>query len=166
MATKFNKKGQLNIPLSGKIILPKRKVAKKQSDLVVKEAYCPNGHNLLSDEKIDNQKSQHFIYASRRGNREAEILITSVLGKCSKKYLNGEPFRKGEIIRILCPTCRGELPILVNCECGAPIYLFYIDRRLDHNFGQSLCARIGCVKASQLRFSQDVLREFINNYGF
>lgn len=166
MGKMFNFKGKLNIPIKGKISIPKTKVDMKHGELIVKEAYCPKGHNLMSDVKINNQIGIHFIYTDQEGNKETEIVLSSFVGECRKKILKGKPFNKGEIIRILCPTCRTELPILFDCQCGAPIYLFYIDKRLDNQYGQSLCSRIGCAKASQLRFSRDALREFIQKHSF
>lgn len=162
----FNDNGEMIIPLKGKVNLPRKKVEKKKGKLVVNEAFCANGHSLISDVKIQGEKGIHFIYTNRSGSKETDIVISPVVRKCRKKILKGEPFKRGETVKILCPVCREELPVLFNCECGAPIYLFYIDRNLDHNFGQSFCSRIGCVKSSRLRFSRDVLQEFINNYSF
>jgi hypothetical protein len=161
----FDSKGKLHIPLQAKIHLPDGNVEEKSGELVISEAYCRNGHDLISDVKIDGHKGIHLIYANADEDRETEIVITSIVGKSDKEILKGEAFAKDETVRILCPRCREELPILLNCECGAPIYLFYIDKKLNHNYGQSLCSRIGCVKSSRLRFSQDVLRETMNNYS-
>lgn len=162
----FNEKGELVIPLkkNGKSL--KRKIEQKGNKIVVNEAYCSNGHSLMSDVKIQGEKGIHFIYTDEKGFKEIDIVISPVVRKCIKKILKGEAFKRGETVKILCPSCRTELPVLFNCECGAPIYLFYIDKQLDHNFGQSFCSRIGCVKSSQLRFSKDVLREFMHGHSF
>ncbi len=166
MKTLFNERGELIIPTMEKFHLPAEKISRKDGDIAVTEAYCPNGHSLISDVRIGHQKSLHFVYASADGQKETDIVVTSVVKKCRKKVLKGQPFKKGERVKVLCPTCRTELPVLFDCECGAPIYLFYIDMRLDGRFGQSFCSRIGCVRSSHLRFSQDMIREFINNYSF
>ena len=147
----FNDKGELIIPLKGDSRFLKNKVEKKHGEIVVNEAYCSEGHSLMSDVTIDGAKGFHFIYTDDKGSKETHIVLSPFVRKCVKKILKGEAFKKGEMVKILCPTCRTELPILFNCECGAPIYLFYIDKSLDHNVGQSFCSRIGCVKSSQLR---------------
>jgi hypothetical protein len=139
MGKMFNEKGELLIPVKGEISLQSDKVTKKNGKIVVNEAYCSNGHSLMSDVMIDDGKSIHFLYTDQKGKKETDILISPVVRKCKKKILKGEPFRKGEIVKILCPKCRAELPVLFNCECGAPIYFFYIDKNLDNNFGQSFC---------------------------
>jgi hypothetical protein len=120
----------------------------------------------MSDVKIEDERGIRFIYTDKSGERETEIVISPVVRKCIKTILKGEPFKEGEKVKILCPECRAELPILFNCECGAPIYLFYLDEELNHRYGHSFCSRIGCVKASQLRFSDEVLREYMENHSF
>ena len=166
MGKMFNSKGKLNIPIEETIGIPKSKIQKKSGQLVVNEAYCPKGHSLISEVKVDNERGLHFIYTDKTGGKETDIVISSVVRKCRKKILKGEGFEKNEIVKILCPTCRTELDVLFNCECGAPVYLFYLDKQRNFHYGQSFCSRIGCVKASQLRFSHDMLREFISKHAF
>lgn len=162
----FNDRGELIIPVSGGGENLKGKIEKKGDYYVVNEAYCARGHSLMSDVLIEGEKGIHFIYTDETGRKETDIIVSPVIRKCIKKVLKGEPFHEGEIVKILCPICRTELPVLFNCECGAKIYLFYIDEKLDHDVGQSFCSRIGCVKSSRLRFSRDALADFMNTYGF
>ena len=162
----FDNEGRLIVPGKGGKGIPSEKIKSNKGEIVIGEAYCSNGHSLVSDEKIDGEKALHFIYVNQKSSQETDILLSPVVRKSKKKIIKGEAFKPDEIVKVLCPTCRGELPILLNCECGAPIYLFYIDKQLDHHYGQSFCSRIGCVKASRLRFSSSVLEEFINNYRF
>ena len=157
MRDMFNAKGRLNIPVEATISIPKSKIQKKAGQLIVNEAYCPKGHSLISEVKIDNERGLHFIYTDKKAEKETDIIISSVVKKCRKKILKGEGFGKNEIVKILCPKCRTELDVLLDCECGAPIYIFYIDKQLNCYFGQSFCSRIGCVRASQLRFTKDII---------
>ncbi len=166
MGTMFNKKGRLNIPLNYKMSIPKTIADEDSGNLFIKEAFCSQGHNLISDVKINDQNGINFIYTDQNGGHESNIVISSFTGNYTKVRLSGDPFQDGEIVKIFCPECHTELPILYNCECGAPIYLFYIDKRLYPRYGQSFCARIGCVKSSQLRFSMDALSEFETKYAF
>ncbi len=162
----FNSKGKLNIPIEGTISIQSSKIQKKSGQLVVNEAYCPKGHNLISDVRIDDEPGIHFIYTDESGKKETDIVISPIIRRCKKKILKGEAFKKDDIVKILCPICRTELDVLFECECGAPIYLFYIDRQRDCYYGQSFCSRIGCIKASQLRFSRDMLQEFLSKHAF
>jgi hypothetical protein len=166
MSKVFNNKGGLIIPIKGSVNLPENNIKQGKENLIVKEAYCSNGHSLISATKIDNENGINFIYTDKDGKKETDIVISSVVGSCEKELLKGSSLNNNDLVKILCPSCRTELPILLDCECGAPIYLFYIDKQLKHNYGQSLCSRIGCSKSSQLRFSQDVIRSFMGDYCF
>jgi hypothetical protein len=162
----FNKDGTLYIPISGKLRLPKDKIIEARGKAVITEAYCQKRHSLISDVKINDQNGLNFIYTDQERQKEAEIVISAVVGDRTKVNLDKTMFDKEEIVKILCPTCRNELPILFMCECGAPIYLIYLDERSNPRHAQSFCSRIGCTKASRLRFSQDALTEFKNRYSF
>ncbi len=166
MRDQFDSKGRMIFPIAATIRIPKTVASRKGGEVVVAEAFCAHGHSLISSVRIDGAPGIHLIYASQDGNRKTDVVISAVVGKCMKKILKGAALKQDEVVRILCPTCFIELPILFDCECGAPIYLFYLDRRLNHSYGQSFCSRIGCTKASRLRFSQDMLNEFIENHEF
>ena len=166
MSKLFNKDGTLYIPVSGGLKLPKDKVIEAQGEAVIREAYCQNGHSLISEVNINEQNGLHFIYTDLERKKEAEIVISAVVGDRTKVNLDKTTFDKGEIVNVLCPTCRNELPILFMCDCDAPIYLIYLDRRTNPRHAQSFCSRIGCTKASRLRFSQEALTEFKSRYSF
>ena len=162
----YTKTGKLRIPVKVKGKLPDEKGDDKNVRIILHEAYCHNGHNLMCDVQINDRDSINLIYTDLNGQNEAEIAISAIVGDCSKKIIRGKPFKKGQKIRILCPFCRSELPVLLNCECGAPLYIFYTNKNLKSNYAESFCARIGCAEASKLRFSQDILRDYINEYSF
>ena len=162
----FNKNGTLHIPISESLKLPRDKVIEAQGEVVVTEAYCQNQHSLISDVKINEQNGLNFIYTNQEKNKEAEIVISAVVGDRTKVSLDKTKFDKEEVVKILCPTCRNELPVLFMCECDAPIYLIYLDKSTNPRHAQSFCSRIGCKKASRLRFSQEALTEFKDRYSF
>ena len=162
----YKENGRLNIPIHEDIPLPKEAADEDHGNIVLNEAYCSNGHSLMSDVKIENFRGIQLIYRDEKGEKESQVVISSIVGVRKKVYLSGKPFEKGEIVKAFCPTCMEELPVLYECECGAHIYLFYIDKRLDANYGQSFCSRVGCVLASRLRFSCEMLRDFIQKYCF
>ena len=166
MGKMFNEDGTLYIPISGRIKLPADKIIEVQGKAVVTEAYCQNLHSLISDVQINEQNGLKFIYTDQEGKKEAEIVISAAVGDRTKVNLSKATFDKEEIVRVLCPTCRNELPVLFMCDCGAPIYLIYLDERTNPRHAQSFCSRIGCTKASRLRFSQDALTEFKDRYSF
>ncbi len=155
MSSMFNRNGKLKIPI------PAKTVKEKKGEWVVNEAFCPEGHSLMSDMKIEGERGMHFLYTNEMGDKETDIVISPVVRRCQKTILKGEAFGEGETVKILCPTCRTELPILHDCECGAHIYLFYLDDSRNPRYAHSFCSRIGCNKASELRYPADEIRELM-----
>jgi hypothetical protein len=166
MGKLFNEDGTLYIPIKGKLKLPDDKVIEEKGKAVITEAYCQNGHSLISDVKINGQNGLNLIYTDQDEKKESGIVISAIVGDRTKVNLDRTMFDKGEVVKVLCPICRNELPVLFMCDCEAPIYLIYIDKQSNPRYAQSFCSRIGCTKASRLRFSQDALTEFKNRYSF
>jgi hypothetical protein len=153
MGTMFKKDGTLNFPDLEEQVRHQAIIRSHKS--AVKSAFCPHGHDLMSSVKIDGYKGIHFIYREQKTGREAEIVITAIVGDCTKVYLSGEPFEEDEIVAIFCPTCRVELHNHGVCECGVHDYLFFLDEKLSTDCAQTFCSRIGCGRASKLHVSRD-----------
>ena len=85
----FDKKGKLIIPEKGEIQLPKDKVKRKKGEIVVNEAYCPKGHSLISDVKIDSEKALHFIYVNKKSLETKPAVQKFVDFYLDKKNLTG-----------------------------------------------------------------------------
>jgi len=151
MGTMFNKNGTLNFPDLEK--QGRHQTMAKSQKSIIKSAFCPNGHNLISSVKIDGYKGIHFIYKELKTGREEQIVITAIVGDSTKVYLHGEPFEENETVRIFCPVCKEELPRHGTCECGVNDYLFFLDKKLSTDCAQTFCSRVGCNKASKLHVS-------------
>jgi len=166
MNNMFDSQGKLRIPIAGEVPIPKDKMEYDGEEIVIDEAYCSNEHSLISDITVNGHKGIHFLYTNQDESHVVDLILSPVVGNPVKVMLKGDPFKSDEIIKAKCPTCQKEFDVLFNCECGAPIYLFYLDKNLHHQYGQSFCSRIGCSKSSMLRFSKDVLENFIKDNSF
>ena len=109
MTNQFDGKGRMIFPLAANIHVPSGIVNKKGDAVIVTEAFCSNGHSLISDVKVDSEPGLHFIYTNKDGTKETDIVISPVVRKCMKKILKGTAFKRDEIVKILCPTCRTEM---------------------------------------------------------
>ena len=152
MGTMFNRNGTLNFPDLEEQV--RHQAIAKSRKSVIKSAFCPNGHDLISSLKIDGYNGIHFIYKELKDGREAQIVITAIVGDCTKVYLTGEPFEDNEIVSIFCPICGEELPKHDTCECGVYDYLFFLDKKLSTDCAQTFCSRVGCNRASKLHVSR------------
>jgi predicted Zn-ribbon and HTH transcriptional regulator len=160
----FDSDGKLHIPILDKLKHSESKLETEGDHFIVKEAFCPKGHSLMSKIRINGRKGIKFFLTDTENKRETEIVVSPILGKHEIITLSGEVFQEDDIIKAYCPTCHSELEVLVDCECGAHIYVFYLDNHLDRNFGISFCSRVGCTKSSKLRFSEDTLMDYLRDH--
>lgn len=166
MSKIYTKDGKIKFPVDIAVNLPENKYGMHKEKVVLYNAYCQNGHDMMSDVLIDGNKGINLIYRSKDTREETEIVISPVIGDNSKQYIKGNPFIQGEEVKVYCPECKIELPILLNCYCQAPIYIFYMDKQFQKSYAQSFCSRIGCSQSSKIRFSQDILQEFLVEHSF
>ena len=164
MGHMFNPDGKLHIPILDKLKHSDSKLDTEGDRIIVKEAYCSKGHSLMSKIKINGRKGVKLFLTDTENKRDTEIVVTPILEEHQIITLSGDVFKEGEIIKAYCSTCHTELEVLVNCECGAHIYVFYLDDHLDRNFGISFCSKIGCTKSSKLRLSEDALMDYLRDH--
>ncbi len=87
----------------------------------IKNAVCPNGHNLIDDShRIDSLPS--IKLKAKYGNNIGFIHLDPIYGKNNHHY--GIPLQKNKTINLECPEC--DIPLIDKtrkCEkCGSDIY--------------------------------------------
>ena len=164
MGNMFDTDGKLHIPILDKLHQSGTKLETSGKQFIVKEAYCPKGHSMMSKIRINGRKGIKLFLTDINGKNESEIVISPILGEHEIITLSGEDLKKGEIVKAHCPVCHTELEVLLDCECGAHLYVCYLDDHLDRNFGVSFCSRVGCTKSSNLRFSEDALLDYLRDH--
>ncbi|HJO91866.1 MAG TPA: hypothetical protein QF753_00565 [Victivallales bacterium] len=164
MGDMFDSGGKLNIPEDAAGSIPSVKIDNITKEHIIKRAYCPKGHSLISNIKIEGEKGIHLLLSDKNAINETYIVLSPVIGINDSIILIGKPFNNGEIIKASCPICRTELDILHNCPCDAPIYIMYLDKCFDKNFAQTFCSRVGCCKSSALTLSEEAMSSFYEKY--
>ena len=163
MGHMFDPDGKLHIPILKKLKDSDPKLGAVGNRFIVKEAFCPEGHSLMSDIRINGRRGVKLFLTDSENKRETEIVVSPILEEHQIITLSGEVFEEGEITKAYCPTCHTELEVLVDCECGAHMYVFYLNDHLDRNLGVSFCSRVGCTKSSKLRFSEEALNDYLRD---
>ena len=96
--------------------------------------------------------------------KKPTLLLLQLLVKRELVTISGDSFKKGEIFKPLCPVCKEELEVLFECECGAPMYLIYLDNNKNKHYGVSFCSKVGCVYSSRMIFSKEAILEFLKDH--
>jgi hypothetical protein len=144
---KFDKDGRLIIPLSKR---SEYTISQKENRVryVIKEAYCPNGCNIIDPEHKVNGVPGLKIRFKREG-MEGEFVISAIEGDFEKVVLSGE-LKEGIKDDLFCSHCGVIFEKLVNCNCkpGADMIVIGLTPELDYNNSITFCNVTGCDNGS------------------
>ncbi len=139
MGKMFDSKGRLKIPAKDV----------KREELIVKEAYCPEGHNLVTDMHLINGYPGIELAFRKENGEEGMVVLSPVLGDRTAIFLKGN-VEEGEVVKFLCPVCERPLPILTTCDfCGqGNIYVLFLDTDFSFNNAITFCSKRGCPNST------------------
>ena len=150
---RFTKDGRWIIPLSDK----SKKGEEENVRYLIKEAYCPNGCNIMDEQhKINGAPGLRIKH--KRPGAEGEFVISAIEGDFDKIVLSGE-LADGVKDDLYWPHCGVKFEILVNCNCkpDADMVIIGLTPELDINNAITFCNVTGCGNGSFIK-SGEVLR--------
>lgn len=120
--SRFDRTGRLRFPAADKALPTEVATAM----FTVNEAFCPHGHNLVSERFRVGDKPGILIGFRRPGGQEGEVV---------------------------CPVCQVRLDVLCHCEFHrqAPVCLLYQTSHLDLDDAIAFCCVVGCPNSSYRR---------------
>ncbi len=148
----FNRKGMLKFPK------PKYRSTLRNisTPYIIKECFCPNGHNLINDDVIFNNSKGILVEVSRF-NERGTLSLSPFYG-CKNKISNGISLKINELYDIKCPTCQVLLPTFNNCHCGGKIVSLFMNREGSFTSFVGVCNRIGCPE-SNIKLDDELIKE-------
>ncbi len=158
----FDKNGRLLIPISKR---GKDKEKDKTAKYVIKEAYCPNGCNII-DENYPINGFPGLRIKFRRKGMEGELVLSAIEGDFDKIILSGS-LEEGVKDELYCPHCDVMFKKLVSCNCkeDADMVIIGLTPQLDFNNAITFCNVTGCHNGSFVK-SGDILRHIRLKEGF
>ena len=104
----------------------------------VKRGACPNGHSLMTDQKLFDGEQAVKVKAIASGH-SGMLYLNPFYGKF--EYESEIPLNEGEIIEIFCPECDVSLAIEEMCRlCDIEMFAVHLP-----DGGQvEACPKIGC----------------------
>ncbi len=145
----FNLKGMMIFPTPERI----RETVKMKEMIVIQQCYCPNGHNLVSNQAIfDNFEGIVLKTKSEKG--EGLVALSPVFG-IKQRVSIGITLMKDELLEITCPECNATLPVYSACSCGGSLITLFLDQQNDFTNSVLICNRVGCQNA-QIRAHNEV----------
>ncbi len=119
--------------------------------MVVKQCYCPNGHDLINP-KVNVRGYKGILIKIKRGKDEGFMALSPICGDKSKYTIDIE-VSEGEIIDLLCPDCDVPLPVYAPCDCGGDMITLFCDKHGNFCNCIGVCNRVGCSHAEIKRGS-------------
>ena len=119
-------------------------IPEKELELV-RECYCPNGHNMIQGHGQFNGHMGMSL-TLKRERSEGTVSISPFIGDKDRSFIGFE-CENGEIVDICCPTCSIPLPVYNMCECGANLVAMFNSVKSDFADCIGICQRIGCLNS-------------------
>jgi len=128
--------------------------------ILVTQAFCPNGHNLVyrEDVSFSGHKGISIHVAAR--DWEGEVVLSPFHGD-TRRIGMSEDIAVGTRCRISCPVCRVDLPVQAKCGCqwGGELRGIYLRADLQDSDQVMLCDVNGCQR-SRVMDNLQVISEF------
>ena len=137
----FDKNGMMVFPNPKE----KRPACTDDNLLVFTECYCPNGHNLITENARFNEFKGILLKISK-GLKSGHVALSSVYG-CKTRVAVGIQLIEGEKYNLSCPVCGSPLPLYSKCHCDGDIFTLFLEKETKFNSFVGACNRIGCENA-------------------
>jgi hypothetical protein len=147
---RFDIKGMMVFPNP----ISKTKLLKEKELLVVKECFCHNGHDLVSDRAIFDGLSG-IVLKVKKGKRSGLVALNPVYGYKSRISVDVH-LKKDETWKISCPVCNEPLPVFSSCNCEGDLTALFLDKKADFFNCILVCNRIDCPNA-QIKYNNEII---------
>lgn len=141
--------------------ISKEKICRSKNILVIKECFCHNGHNLISDKAVFNEFNG-IVFKIKNKDHEGLVALSPVYGYKSRVSMDVD-LNEGDIWEVLCPECNEKLPIFSECSCNAELVTIFLSKCADFSNCITLCNRIGCFNACIQYGNEAVTMSMIQN---
>ncbi|MEI6080023.1 MAG: hypothetical protein WCQ53_05270 [bacterium] len=115
--------------------------------LVVTQAYCHNGHDLISSEsKISGYPSIKLLIIDEK-NKKHDVYISAVDADHTRK--GGDELKKDQVVTVACPVCEEELDNIAPCDCtkGSKFVAIYLNKKRSFTSCVGICNSWGCYRS-------------------
>ena len=113
--------------------------------LVIRQCFCPNGHNLVSDQAVFDHFNGIMLKVGK-GAEEGRVALNPVYGLKHRIAL-GIHLVKGDLLEVACPECGATMPVYSACSCGGKLVALFLEPKADFTNSILICNRVDCHNA-------------------
>jgi hypothetical protein len=147
---RYDQKGMMIFPTPEKI----KKAGKLADVVVIGQCFCPDGHNLVSDQAVFDNFNGIVLKVKSSGGTGL-VALNPVYGLKHRITLNVRLVHD-ELLEISCPLCGKELPVYSACACGGSLVALFLDEKRDFTNSVLICNRVDCHNA-QIRLHNEMV---------
>lgn len=136
----FDKNGLMIFPQPARL-----KVRSKEKVILIKECYCPNGHNLVN-KRANFNGFDGILLKIIKENNFGIVALSPIFGDKSRVCIDIE-LKDKELLKIVCPSCDVQLPVYSSCECGGDLLSLFAEPNQDFSNSVGFCNRVNCDNA-------------------
>lgn len=133
--------------------------------IVITQAFCPNGHNLVRGEDAHFDGYPGITLFVECGGWSGEISLSPIHGDHARVGIP-RSIPNGTRCVVRCPECEVELPRLATCGCenGGELLGIYLRPDLSEGDMVGICNILGCYR-SRVMDKWEILSEFTEEQG-
>lgn len=112
--------------------------------IVITQAFCPNGHNLISKDDVNFEGYKGIKLWVNDGKNEGWIILSPIHGD-HRKVTNIQ-FDRGTKLQISCPHCKTQFQSIATCSCDleGDLVKLYLTPKLSDSHIVAVCNIWGC----------------------
>ncbi|MCU0662752.1 MAG: hypothetical protein MUC50_10550 [Myxococcota bacterium] len=128
--------------------------------IVVTQAFCPNGHNLISNDNDLFDNYPGIRLACEHDGQHGDVVLSPFQGDESKKGKLDWPDRAK--LKVTCPTCHVELPRMATCCCDGKgdIIKLYLSPKISDSHVLAMCNVWGCRRSRTID-DKEIISEYL-----
>jgi len=148
-------------------LVPEPNSSLKQVDeviIVVTQAFCPNGHNLVDDANAQFDGYPGIKLLLRSSEREGEVYLSPFHGDASKK--GDVDWKTGQSLEICCPICKSPMESIASCKCGLDgeakgrLVKIFLSPALNDSHIMAVCNVWGCRRSRTVN-NWNIISEYL-----
>ncbi len=133
--------------------------------ILVTQAFCPNGHNLVNEGNKDFDGYPGIKLALKFEGKSESVCLSPFHGDASKK--GTVDWEDGSKLAITCPHCDVPFPVIASCKCGlkpdmeGDLIKLYLSPSLNDSHILALCNVWGCRRSRTID-NWNIISEFLD----
>lgn len=135
-------------------------MVKEDVYIIVTQAFCPNGHNLVGHGTHSFDGYPGICLLVKDGDREGLVELSPFHGDHSK---HGPEFPDGVKVQVLCPVCRCAFEVISPCTCDhGELRSIYLSPKRQSAHLMAVCDVWGCYH-SRVIDNNEIFSEFVDS---